>query len=91
MRIAVASSGLGHVARGIETWAQDTASALASRITLRYLFLMRRLDGQGAGTGTAGAVCRHGVAIVQHGADGKGRNFLEGLGLVRETTKQRKT
>jgi len=29
MRIAIASSGLGHVARGIETWAQDTAAALA--------------------------------------------------------------
>jgi len=28
MRIAVASSGLGHVARGIETWALDTAEAL---------------------------------------------------------------
>jgi len=31
MRIAIASSGLGHVARGIETWAADTASALALR------------------------------------------------------------
>lgn len=29
MRIAIASSGLGHVARGIETWALDTANALA--------------------------------------------------------------
>ena len=28
MRIAIASSGLGHVARGIETWAADTASTL---------------------------------------------------------------
>lgn len=28
MRIAIASSGLGHVNRGIETWAADTASAL---------------------------------------------------------------
>jgi len=28
MRIAIASSGLGHVARGIETWALDTADAL---------------------------------------------------------------
>ncbi len=27
-RIAIASSGLGHVARGIETWAADTASVL---------------------------------------------------------------
>jgi glycosyltransferase involved in cell wall biosynthesis len=31
VRIAVASSGLGHVARGIETWAADTAAALAQR------------------------------------------------------------
>lgn len=29
MRIAIASSGLGHVARGIETWAVDTAVALS--------------------------------------------------------------
>jgi hypothetical protein len=28
MRIAIASSGLGHVARGIETWAEDTALAI---------------------------------------------------------------
>ena len=28
MKIAIASSGLGHVARGIETWALDTATAL---------------------------------------------------------------
>jgi hypothetical protein len=28
MKIAIASSGLGHVARGIETWALDTAQAL---------------------------------------------------------------
>lgn len=31
MRIAIASSGLGHVVRGIETWAEDTAVALAER------------------------------------------------------------
>ncbi len=31
MKIAVASSGLGHVARGIETWALDTANALRAR------------------------------------------------------------
>lgn len=30
MKIAIASSGLGHVARGIETWALDTAAALIS-------------------------------------------------------------
>jgi glycosyltransferase involved in cell wall biosynthesis len=31
LRIAVASSGLGHVARGIEGWAQDVAAALFAR------------------------------------------------------------
>lgn len=31
MKIAVASSGLGHVSRGIETWALDTAVALNGR------------------------------------------------------------
>ena len=30
-KIAIASSGLGHVARGIETWALDTANALARK------------------------------------------------------------
>ena len=29
MKIAIASSGLGHVARGVETWALDTAEALS--------------------------------------------------------------
>jgi glycosyltransferase involved in cell wall biosynthesis len=31
LRIAVASSGLGHVARGIEAWAEDLAAALHTR------------------------------------------------------------
>ncbi len=31
LKIAVASSGLGHVARGIEAWADDLAAALAAR------------------------------------------------------------
>src|SRR5687767_7451858 len=30
-RIAIASSGLGHVSRGIEAWADDLAAALAAR------------------------------------------------------------
>ena len=30
-KIAVASSGLGHVTRGIEAWASDLAAALAVR------------------------------------------------------------
>jgi len=28
MKIAIASSGLGHISRGVETWARDTADAL---------------------------------------------------------------
>jgi hypothetical protein len=28
MKIAIASSGLGHVTRGIETWADDLGTAL---------------------------------------------------------------
>jgi 1,2-diacylglycerol 3-alpha-glucosyltransferase len=36
MRIAVASSGLGHIARGIESWASDLGRALARRgLTVR--------------------------------------------------------
>lgn len=38
MKIAIASSGLGHVARGIETWALDTAQALAERAVNVTLF-----------------------------------------------------
>src|SRR5437016_471382 len=31
MKITIASSGLGHVARGVEAWAADLAQALAGR------------------------------------------------------------
>src|SRR5258706_16075150 len=31
MKIVIASSGLGHVARGVETWAADLGRALAER------------------------------------------------------------
>ena len=31
MKICIASSGLGHTARGIEAWAEDLANALANR------------------------------------------------------------
>lgn len=43
LRIAVASSGLGHIARGIETWAGDLAAALATRGHAVHLY-------QGGGT-----------------------------------------
>jgi glycosyltransferase involved in cell wall biosynthesis len=48
MKIAVASSGLGHVARGIETWAHDTASALVARGVDATLFCGKALAAGGA-------------------------------------------
>ncbi len=45
MRIAIASSGLGHVARGIETWAADTAAALAARGAEVTLFAAGQVPG----------------------------------------------
>ena len=39
MKIAIASSGLGHVARGIETWALDTAVALSQLSVNSYPLL----------------------------------------------------
>lgn len=38
VRVAVASSGLGHIARGVETWARDTADALHERGVAVTLF-----------------------------------------------------
>src|SRR4051812_43755393 len=46
VRIAIASSGLGHVARGVESWANDLGAALAARGERVLLF---------KGGGTAGA------------------------------------
>src|SRR5258708_7530379 len=46
-RVAVASSGLGHIPRGIETWAADTARALRRAGRDVTLF-------QGAGSVTEG-------------------------------------
>ena len=43
MRIAIASSGLGHVARGIETWAAATAEALVETVDYRPQTTDRRL------------------------------------------------
>lgn len=48
MKIAVASSGLGHVARGIETWALDTARALTEHGVDVTLFSGRTLRRSGA-------------------------------------------
>jgi len=38
LRVAIASCGLGHVRRGIEAWAQDTAAALHRRGVIVSLF-----------------------------------------------------
>ena len=48
MKIAVASSGLGHVSRGIETWAYDTALALATLGEDVTLFCGKALASQDA-------------------------------------------
>lgn len=50
-RVAVASSGLGHVARGIEAWAQDVSSALQRKGVPVKLF------GAIAGPDVAGVPC----------------------------------
>jgi glycosyltransferase involved in cell wall biosynthesis len=42
MKIAIASSGLGHVARGIETWAGDTAVALSQLLSCQVVELLRK-------------------------------------------------
>lgn len=46
MRIAVASSGLGHVARGIESWAADLGAALAERGEAVTLFAGGETSGR---------------------------------------------
>ena len=46
MRIAIASSGLGHVARGIETWALDTADALHRKGVDVTLFAAGKVESE---------------------------------------------
>lgn len=46
MKIAIASSGLGHVARGIETWALDTADALHRKGVDVTLFAAGRVESE---------------------------------------------
>jgi len=48
MRIAIASSGLGHVTRGIETWAADTAQTLAEHGADVSLFSAGPVSGSAA-------------------------------------------
>ncbi len=47
MKIAIASSGLGHISRGIETWARDTALALHERGVEVTLFAGGSVEGVG--------------------------------------------
>ncbi|NQT91368.1 MAG: hypothetical protein HQ559_01305, partial [Lentisphaerae bacterium] len=54
MKIAVASSGLGHVARGIETWARDTAEALGEKGVDVTLFAGAGGDWMNGGMGDSG-------------------------------------
>lgn len=44
MKIAIASSGLGHISRGIETWALDTAEALVRQGADVTLFAAAEVD-----------------------------------------------
>lgn len=53
MRIAIASSGLGHVRRGIETWAVATAHALHRQGTDVTLFAAGPLENEDNPPGTA--------------------------------------
>ncbi len=46
MKIAIASSGLGHVARGIETWALDTANALHRKGADVTLFSAGKIESE---------------------------------------------
>ncbi len=66
VRIAIASSGLGHVARGIEAWAADTAVALARRGVDVTLFAGETLQG-GRATGLqGGGTPDHGPRAADH-------------------------
>lgn len=47
MKIAIASSGLGHVSRGVETWALDTAKALSKHEVDVTLFAAGDVIGKG--------------------------------------------
>ncbi|MBN1671854.1 MAG: glycosyltransferase family 4 protein [Kiritimatiellae bacterium] len=80
MKVAVASSGLGHVARGIETWARDTAAGLHEAGADVTLFAGARTEdagSQGQGRATSpnvgGAVRTVVVGCVQRGAPRAGR------------------
>jgi 1,2-diacylglycerol 3-alpha-glucosyltransferase len=71
LRIAIASSGLGHVSRGIESWAADTAQALRRVGDDVALF-------QGAPTGQETDSWRH-VVPCRHRDDPAARRLVDTL------------
>ena len=82
MRIAVASSGLGHIARGIETWARDTAEALHRKGVDVTLFAGGELQGDKGTESTRGQ--RDGGSEGQRdkgdrGTGGQGRRHVMGM------------
>jgi glycosyltransferase involved in cell wall biosynthesis len=64
MKIAIASSGLGHVTRGVETWAEDLASALSARGQSITLY---------KGGGQANTPYERVIPCLQRGAAGTSR------------------
>lgn len=66
MRIAIASSGLGHVARGIETWALDTAVALAEVKRETLDVKCKTLDVRRSDFGDAIDVTLFAAALLPH-------------------------
>jgi 1,2-diacylglycerol 3-alpha-glucosyltransferase len=57
MKIAIASSGLGHIARGVETWARDTADALHARGVDVTLFCGAPSPARGKGAPRVAVPC----------------------------------
>lgn len=50
MKIAIASSGLGHITRGIETWAADTAVAVSQLLSCQVAELLSKESPKGSPT-----------------------------------------
>lgn len=64
MKIAIASSGLGHISRGIETWARDTASALHEQGIDVTLFAAGECEGVGVTEYRGYGVTQHRETIL---------------------------
>jgi len=77
MRIAIASSGLGHVARGIETWALDTVTALAERGVDVTLFSGESVECRvGSGEGKSVSASEGGCSAGERSAVGGQRSAV---------------